>query len=60
MIFFLIGVGLCIIKLIVLIFFDENKKIYIFKNNDIQMTNILPTNDNDNENNDKKNQNELK
>ena len=51
MIFFLIGAGLCIIKLIVLIFFDENKKMYELKNNDIQMSNILPTNDNENNNN---------
>ena len=56
LIIFLTGVGLCLIKLIILIFFDENKKMY--KQN-IPMTNILPVNDNENDNmNNIKNENE--
>lgn len=50
---FLIGTALCIIKLIVLIFFDENKKMYndiddIKKNIDMQMINNDLTNDDEN------------
>ena len=56
MIFFFIGTGFCVIQFIVLIFFDENKKYYDTKKNDIQMNNIFPINDNDT--NDTKNQNE--
>jgi MFS family permease len=53
LIIFLIGTGLCIIKLIVLIFFDENKKMYndiddIKKNIDMQMINNDLTNDDEN------------
>ena len=56
LIIFLTGVGLCLIKLIILIFFDENKKMY--KQN-IPMTNILPVNDNENDNtNNIKNEND--
>ena len=51
LIIFLIGTGLCIIKFIILIFFDENKRMYDIKNNEIQMSNIIPINDNDNDNN---------
>jgi MFS family permease len=56
LIMFLIGTGFCIIKLIVLIFFDENNKMYndniddIKKNIDMEMTDnspINPINDND-------------
>ena len=52
LIMFLIGTGFCIIKLIVLIFFDENNKMYndindIKKNIDMEMTDNSPINDND-------------
>ena len=55
LIIFLTGVGFCTIKFIILIFFDENKKMY--KEN-IPMTNILSVNDNENENDDIDNEND--
>lgn len=53
LIIFLIGTGLCIIKLIVLIFFDENKKMYndiddVTKNIDMQMISNDSINDDEN------------
>ena len=47
LIIFLIGTGFCIIKLIVVIFFDENQKMYddindIKKNIDVEMINDSP------------------
>ena len=53
LIIFLIGTGLCIIKLIVLIFFDENKKTYndiddVTKNIDMQMISNDSINDDEN------------
>jgi len=53
LIIFLIGTGLCIIKLIVLIFFDENKKMYndiddFTKNIDMQMISNDSINDDEN------------
>mgnify|MGYP002624759584 CR=1 FL=1 len=53
LIIFLIGTCLCIIKLIVLIFFDENKKMYndiedIKKNINMQMINNDSINDDEN------------
>jgi len=52
LIMFLIGTGFCVIKLIVLIFFDENNKKYndindIKKNIDMEMTDNSPINEND-------------
>lgn len=52
LIMFLIGTGFCVIKLIVLIFFDENNKMYndindIKKNIDMEMTDNSPINEND-------------
>ena len=49
LIMFLIGTGFCVIKLIVLIFFDENNKKYndindIKKNIDMEMTDNSPIN----------------
>jgi len=52
LIMFLIGTGICIIKLIVLIFFDENNKMYndikdIKKNIDMELTDNSPINESD-------------
>ena len=54
LIIFLFGAGLCIIKLIVLFFFDENQKMFddadnIKKKIDIEMSNKAPITEKDNE-----------
>ena len=51
MIFYFMGTGFCFIQFIVLIFFDENTKMYDTKDDDILMKNIFPDNDNDIDNN---------